>query len=183
MEWGDRGGAAVPCCVTLDRVRGECPEPSTCLAHSRRPVKWHHWLLHGVALPKVPTGTCTSSSGLRGPSSCCSASSSSSSSVASVRAKAGSRVRRDGGDQPQGVVALPRVDGEWLRAPARGKPDAGKASVELQHRPVRKSGERSTCEHTCQYFNFLPSQIYEMLENTSKFCFFVWNVFVLNSAW
>ncbi|XP_073745173.1 uncharacterized protein [Callorhinus ursinus] len=47
VEWA--GWAAIPCCVITDRVRGECTEPSRCLAHSRCSVKWHHRLLHGVA--------------------------------------------------------------------------------------------------------------------------------------
>lgn len=47
VEWA--GGAAFVCWVKVDGVRAECTEPSRCLAHSRCSVKWHHWLIHGVA--------------------------------------------------------------------------------------------------------------------------------------
>lgn len=52
IEWA--GGAGIPCCVIVDRVRGECTEPSRCLPHSRCSVKRRHWLIHGVAPAQGP---------------------------------------------------------------------------------------------------------------------------------
>lgn len=52
VEWA--GGAAIPCCVIVGRVRGECTEPSRCLPHSRCSVKRRHWLIRGVAPAQGP---------------------------------------------------------------------------------------------------------------------------------